>query len=170
MKKRTLVGLLLVSAVSLPLLQVAFAAPSTSPLIDKEFDGALGKFLAKKFCKRIDASDEQTEKITKIVAATREETRPMREELRQGLIQLSTMVARDDATDEQIKAKAMELRSMHEKVMDVRLESALKARHVLNHDQLEKINKRLTNLLSGDFTPNRLQHAMRSSDLDDAAL
>jgi Spy/CpxP family protein refolding chaperone len=134
----------------------ALAAPVATTLIDKEFDAAVGKFMAKRFCKRIDATSEQTEKLTAMISQTRDDTRPLREQLRHGLLDLSSMVVSDDTTDDQIKAKVAELRSIHEKISDVRLDTALKARRVLTHEQREKINKRITNLITGEALPDMI--------------
>jgi len=140
--------------------QSAVATPEATPLIDSDFDAAVGKFLVKRFCKRIGATPEQTTKLSALVSQTRESTRPEREQLREGALELSELYASDEATDEQVKAKALELRAVHEKIMDERLQAALKARQVLSHEQREKINKRISDFITGDG-PEKL-HNLRS--------
>lgn len=135
--------------------QVADAAPPSS-LIDKDFEVALRKFISKRFYNRIDASDDQRQKLDSIWTGTMETTRPAREELRQGALQLSALMASDEASDEQITQKAHELRALHEKVMDQRLDSLLKARKVLNKDQRQQIHDRISQLITGGLKPKRL--------------
>lgn len=134
---------------SMNLPSMAGPASAASPLIDKDFEIALRKFLAKKFFRRIDATEEQQEKLSKIMAETQEETRPSREELRQGLRALSELVSDSKTSDEQIKAKVKELRGLHEKVQDRRLTAFLEARKVLTDEQRQKIQKRVKELMSG---------------------
>lgn len=138
--------------------------PSASPLIDKDFEVAMRKFVAKRFFNRIDASSEQREKLSKIMADTQDETRPLREELRQGLLDLSGMVADDKVADDQIKAKVQELRTLHEKVQDRRVSAILQARKILTPEQKELINTRITELITGGLKPKKIGMLMHRTE------
>jgi Spy/CpxP family protein refolding chaperone len=135
--------------VGLCLTQATQAAPGASSLIDKDFELSVRKFISKRFYNRVDATDEQRAKLDSIWNNTMETTRPEREALRHGFLELSNLMASDDATDEQITQKAHELRAMHEKVMDQRLNSLLQARKVLTKEQRKQINDRITHVISG---------------------
>lgn len=132
-----------------------------APLIDKDFEIAVRKFVSKRFFNRIDATDEQREKLSKIMADTQEETRPSREQLRQSLLDLSAMFSDGKSTDEQIKARVKELREMHEKIQNRRLDAALAARKILTAEQMQKMHGRLSQLISGGIKPRRLSMIMQ---------
>ena len=153
-------ALALVAPVGVYLTQSAFAAPGATALIDKDFEVALRKFVSKRFYNRIDATDEQRKQIDAIWTNTMETTRPEREELRQGMLGLSNLMASDEATDEQITQKAHELRALHEKVQDQRLDSLLKARKLLTKEQRSQINERITQLITGGLKPRRVGFLM----------
>jgi Spy/CpxP family protein refolding chaperone len=157
------VSLALMAPVGLCLAQASFAAPGASTLIDKDFEVALRKFISKRFYNRIDATDDQRAKLEAIWTNTMESTRPERENLRHSALELSSLMASDDATDEQITQKAHELRAMHEKVQDQRLSSLLQARKVLNKEQREQINQRISQLITGGLKPRRLGLMMNDS-------
>ena len=157
-KKKAMIAAVVV-AITAPLFGMAAPSlagtPSATPLIDKEFETALRKFISKRFFNRINATDEQREKLSKIMADTQEETRPAREELRQGMLDLSTLMADEKTTDDQIKAKVKELRSLHEKVQDRRIASILEARKVLTPEQRQQIHGKISELINGGVKPGR---------------
>jgi Spy/CpxP family protein refolding chaperone len=157
------VSLALLAPVGLCLAQASFAAPGAGTLIDKDFEVALRKFISKRFYNRIDATDEQRAKLESIWTGTMESTRPERENLRQGALGLSNLMATDEATDEQITQKAHELRAMHEKIQDERLSALLQARKILTKEQREQINQRITQLITGGLKPRRLGLMMNES-------
>lgn len=163
-----------IAAASLAIVAGAFIAPNlpslagtptaASPIIDKDFEISLRKFLAKRFFKRIDATDEQKEKLSKIMEETQEETRPDREELRQKARALAEMMQDSKSSDDDIKAKVKELRALHEKVQDRRLTALLAARKILTEEQKQKIHERLKNLVSQEGPrTRRLGHLIRSN-------
>ncbi len=147
-------SLALLAPIGIWLAQASYAAPRG--LIDKDFELAVRKFVSKRFYNRIDATDEQRQKLDSIWMGTMESTRPAREEVRQGALQLSALMATDDATDEQITEKAHELRALHQKVMDQRLDSVLKARKVLTKAQRAQVNERISELITGGLKPRRI--------------
>ena len=131
--------------------------PSTSgPLIDKEFEVALRKFVSKRFFNRIEASAEQRERLSKIMSDTQEQTRPEREQLRQGLRTLSSLMASEKASDEEIRHSVANLRTLREKIADQRLSAILEARKVLTAEQKQKIHNRLNDMINGGITPKKL--------------
>jgi Spy/CpxP family protein refolding chaperone len=137
--------------------------PVTGPLIDKDFEVAMRKFVAKRFFNRIDATAEQREKLSKIMADTQDETRPWREELRQGLLDLAGLMTDEKTSEDQIKAKVSELRSLHEKVQDRRLQAMLAARKILTNDQRQQLNGKFTELLTGGLKPRRIGMLIHSA-------
>lgn len=153
--KAAAISLALLAPVGIWLAQAAYAAPTTG-LIDKDFEVAVRKFISKRFYNRIDATAEQRKQLDSIWMSTMEATRPDREAVRQDALELSALIATDDATDEQITQKAHELRALHQKVMDERLGGLLKARKVLTKEQRSKVHERITELVTGGLKPRRI--------------
>lgn len=136
--------------------------PGSPELVDKEFEGALRKFVSKRFFNRIGASPEQREKISKIMADTQEQTRPDREQFRQGLLELSSMMSNEKSNDEDIKKRVSDLRSLKQKIGDQRLAAALQVRHILTAEQRQKIHNRISELITGGMRPRNLGGLMRN--------
>ncbi len=119
-------------------------------LIDGDFEEAMLKHFEKRFFKRIDATDDQQAQLSAIFLKQMQSSRSRREEIRRKLIDLSDFCASDNATDEQIKDKISELRSMREKLADSRIDVALKVRKILTAEQRKRISDRIANFLSGN--------------------
>ncbi|MBY0357618.1 MAG: periplasmic heavy metal sensor [Candidatus Obscuribacterales bacterium] len=136
----------------------AFANPpeSNTQLIDKDFEISVRKFISKRFFNRINASDEQRDKLSKIFADTQEQTRPEREKLRQGMLELSGMIADSNTEEQAITNKVQNLRELHNKIMDTRVASALAARKILSPEQRQKIHGRISDLITGGARPKLL--------------
>ncbi len=167
-KRRTIImaaGLTLIAPVLLSVPTLA-GTPAATSLIDKDFEVALRKFVSKRFFNRIDASDEQREKLSKIMADTQDETRPAREELRRSLLDLNDMMADSKTSDEAIKNKVKELREKREKLQDRRLSALLEARKVLTDEQKEQIRERINGLITGGAKPRRLGMLFKSAALE----
>lgn len=144
----------------------ALAAPANSgSLIDKDFEVALRKFVSKRFFNRIDATNDQREKLSAIFSDTQESTRPDRESLRQGLIDLSSMMANDKVNDEDIAKKVHELRELRSRIMDKRLSAALAARKVLTAEQRQKIHDKITEVLTGGLKPRAIGFLLNTNRL-----
>lgn len=143
--------------------------PTSTPLIDKEFEGALRKFISKRFFNRIDATPEQRDKISKIMAETQDQTRQDREQFRQGLLDLSSMMTNEKTSDEDIKKQVSDLRALKQKIGDQRLTAALQVRHVLSAEQRQKIHNRISELITGGISPRKMGGLLRNhvSLLDD---
>ena len=129
-----------------------FAGGALAPkLIDKPFEECLIRHFQTRFFNRIDATKEQRQKLADIFAERSDETRPMREELRQGLLELNELMAQKDTSDQQIIDKAHQLRELRNKMMDERLKSVLMVRDVLTQGQRELISSRISGLISGQW-------------------
>lgn len=154
--RKKLVAVMLVVPAVIGLAQAAFAGPaSVGGLIDKDFETALRKFVSKRFFNRIDATDEQRAKIGSLFEKTMDETRPDREQFRQGLLELSNLMASKDATDEQIRQKVADVKAVKQKIQDKRLSTALEVRKILTVEQRQKIQDRVQNLITGNAKPLR---------------
>lgn len=128
-----------------------FAGDAVAPLIDKDFEQCLSRKLQSRFYNLIEASDEQKEKIQALLSSGQESSRPQREEFRSGLAELADMMSSDAADDKQIKEKVQKLRAMHEKIMDGRLDTALKVRSMLTVAQRKAVGERVSSLISGRY-------------------
>lgn len=156
-KKVLAAAIAVITPVSIGLAQATYAGNvPTGNLIDKDFEVALRKWVTKRFYNRIEATDDQRQKLDSLFSSTQEETRPLREQFRRSLIELSDMMAGEEATDEQIQAKVKDVRELKQKIMDQRINTALAARKVLTPAQRQKIHERITNLISGNLKPRRL--------------
>lgn len=141
------------TAATLAAMQPAAAGNATTvtKLTDRPFEECLIKHFQARFFNRIDASTEQRQKLSDIFSRRAEQTRPFREQLRQGMLDLSDMMARDDVSDEQLTAKAHEVRQLREKVADERLKSVLAVRAVLTPAQRQQISGTISGLISGQW-------------------
>ena len=152
LSKRIVLAFAVVAAAPLGIAasQCAFATGDAgAPLIDKDLESCMHKVISKRFYRRIDATEEQKEKLDAIWTSTADSTRPQREELRRNVLALSDLMASDSSTDDQITAKVSEIRQLHQKVQDERLASVLKARKILTAQQRQKIHDRLNDFITG---------------------
>jgi len=117
---------------------------------DPDFENALRKHIVKKFLFNIGATEDQKKKISAIIEGQAEARSAERKELRKGAIELAQLMGSDTATDDEIVQKVHELRAMHEKLMDERVETALKVRSNLTSEQRKTISERVVSLLSGN--------------------
>jgi Spy/CpxP family protein refolding chaperone len=120
----------------------------SAPFVDKEFEAALRKHLQKRFFNLIDASDSQREQITSLLDESREAVRPQREKLKSEAIELTELME-GSSSEEQIRAKVQELRSLRDKLMDDRLTTALKVRALLKPEQRKLVSDKIVSLLNG---------------------
>jgi len=118
-------------------------------LIDGDFEEAMLKHFEKKFFNRIDATEEQKTTLSAIFLKQMQGSRAQREEIRHKLLDMTDMIAADGTTDDQIKEKIAEVRGLREKLMDSRIDTALKVRSVLTQEQRKTIADRLASCLSG---------------------
>lgn len=110
---------------------------------DPEFEEALVKHVLKRFFNRIDANDSQKKEISELVNNKRVANQAKRAALKAGMKDfLSSASSLDNSasSDATLRAKAKELRAMHEELMDDRLESFLKVRALLSSEQKEKLH------------------------------
>lgn len=126
---------------------------TTTPLIDSDFENSLVKHFEKRFFNRIDATSEQRHQLSEAISSRINATRPMREELRRQILDLTQLMADKDATDEQIIAKAHEVQEFSSKMVDERLKTALAVRSLLTQDQRQQISDQLSGLISGQWKP-----------------
>ena len=157
-KKALALCLAVAAPIGICLTQASYAGNdgSSATLIDKEFEAAMRKFVTKRFYNRIDATDEQRAKLDNLFSGAMDETRPAREQFRHSLLDLSALMASDEATDDQITEKVHEVRALKEKIMDQRLSTALKGRKILTHEQKQQIHNRIYELITGGIKPRKL--------------
>ena len=120
---------------------------------DPEFEKALVKHMEKKFFARINATPEQRSKIATLVESKMETNRGKRDALRSGLKSLVELVRNPQAKDEEITARAHELRNMHQTLMDDRLNTFLAVRALLDDEQKSKLGKRIAKVMEGQGRP-----------------
>ncbi|CAN5212943.1 hypothetical protein BH11CYA1_BH11CYA1_35610 [soil metagenome] len=110
---------------------------------DPEFQQAVVKHVLKRFFNRIDASDSQKNDISELINGKVKSNQAKREALKAGMKDFLSSAATLDnsaSSDSTLRAKAKELRVMHEELMDDRLESFLKVRALLTGEQKEKLH------------------------------
>jgi Spy/CpxP family protein refolding chaperone len=74
--------------------------PRVTPFVDRDFEIALSKHLSKRFYARINATEEQRDKLSKIFKETQDGLIVQREELRSRLIELSDMMTDTSTCDD----------------------------------------------------------------------
>ncbi len=129
---------------------------NTAPIIDADFENALRKHFQKRFFNLIDATSEQQANISKLLQERQEQTRPQREQMRQGLVELSQLMASDAATDDQIRDKVAKLKEMRSHIQDERLETVLKVRAQLTPEQRKTISDKISGIITGNIRPRRV--------------
>jgi Spy/CpxP family protein refolding chaperone len=134
---------------------VPAAARGAVSLIDKETEACVRKICSRRLYKLIDATDDQRAKLDDLAQSTADTTRPLREDLRSGILDLSKLFAEDQSTDEEITKKAHKLQSLQQTIAEERLSAMLKARHVLSKEQRQKIDQRITDIITAGL-PRRL--------------
>jgi Spy/CpxP family protein refolding chaperone len=142
-------------------------AQSKEPLIDSEFENAVRVIVTKRFCNRIDASDEQRAKLTALFKDTMQSTRPTREQFRRKLLDVSALMASETATDDQIKQEVQAARAIKQQLMDQRIDTALAVRKILTPEQRKKIHERISNIIAGNIKPKRLSWIMQKVSMGD---
>lgn len=131
-------------------------ANTSAPIIDADFENAVRKHFQKRFFNLIDATAEQQAQISKLLAERQEQTRPQREQMRQGVVELSQLMASDSATDDQIREKVAKLKEMRSHIQDERLETVLKVRAQLTPEQRKTISDKVVGIITGNIKPRRL--------------
>ena len=119
-------------------------------LIDKDLEVALKNHFQKRFFNLIDASDKQQEEISGLIDKQMEAARPIRQNIREQLLDLSDLMADSNSTDEQLKAKIESIRESRKQIQDSRTETALKIRSVLSADQKKLVSAKLKGFLTGN--------------------
>lgn len=131
------------------------------PLIDSEFENAVRVIITKRFCSRIDATDDQRAKLTALFKETMQTTRPLREQFRRKLLDVSALMASTTATDDQIKQEVENTRALRQQLMDQRINTALEVRKILTPEQRKKIHDRISDIIAGNVKPKRLGWIMQ---------
>lgn len=145
--------------VGTPFIAPALAGPLNSDsLVDPEWESAVRRHVEKRFFNLIDATDSQRNQLDDLFKQTCEGNRSTREKVKQGAIDVATMMADQSANDEQIRNKVAEIRKLREKLMDSRLDTALKVRAILTPDQRKIVSDRVIGFISG----NQRQRLLRS--------
>ncbi len=146
-----LLGGVAIVAVAAAQVEPAYAVKAiTGCLIDKDLEQALKNHIQKRFFNLVAASDEQQTKISTLVDAQIEANRPLREQIREHLIDISNLMADESTTDEQITQKVEGIRALRQQMQDKRLDTALKIRKVLTQDQRQIVSTKLKGFLTGN--------------------
>jgi Spy/CpxP family protein refolding chaperone len=146
-----LVGLLTVVGLSVSQFVPAWAGKTmTQALIDPELEQALSNRFKKRFFNLIDASEDQKTKLSDLLSRQLDDARPLRDQIRENLLDLSDLIADEKTSDETIRNKVHEIQELRGKIQDKRLNTILEARAVLNKDQKKIVSNRLKGILTGN--------------------
>ena len=119
-------------------------------LIDPELETALANHFKKRFFNLIDASEEQKTKLSSLITKQQDFARPIREQIRDKVMDLSDLMSDEAAGDEAIKAKVHEIQDLRNQIQDKRLDTMLEVRSVLTAEQKKIVSKRIKNILTGN--------------------
>jgi Spy/CpxP family protein refolding chaperone len=95
-----------------------------------------------RFFKRISATDDQREKLSDLFKNTFEQNRELRQQVKSQFETLIDLFADGKSSDDQIRKQFDVLKSAREKLVEKRLELALKTRAILTPDQLKLVGDR----------------------------
>ncbi len=131
--------------------QPAWAGKALSAaLIDPDLEQALKNHFEKRFFNLIDASEEQKTKLDGLVTKQIEAARPLRQQIRENVMDLADMMADANASDDSIRKKVEDIRAIREQIQEKRLNMLLEARTVLTADQKKVVANRLKGFLTGN--------------------
>jgi Spy/CpxP family protein refolding chaperone len=159
-RQLTWISLLAITSIACGLKVLEPAEAKHTPeaaLIDAEWENCLRTHFEKRLFNFIDATDDQQKNLDALFKNRMEETRPVREKLKVGLVELAKLFASADATDEQIQEKAKQLKELNEELAGGRITTALKIRNILDPDQRKLVSDRLISRLCG----NERQHFLK---------
>ena len=145
----TISGLVCLSAGLSSRMLVALASNESSETqVNTQFDDLVRQHYENRFFSKIGATPDQREKLTAILNKSFEEAKPLREEVRQDRLELNKLIADDNTSDEQVLDKANEVKSVRERLMDERMDTALAIRKVLSPEQRRKVSDTIAERLA----------------------
>lgn len=116
---------------------------------DKEWIRCLSAHLQKRFFALINPTHEQEDQLSTLFGEQYAKNQELRTQLKRKTLAMIDAFSDDNVTNDQLKQQATELRSIHEKLMDSRLEAALKARSVLTSSQKKLLAERVKTRFGG---------------------
>lgn len=146
------VGILTMAGLSLSQFVPAWADRTmmTKALIEPELELALSDHFKTRFFNLIEATDEQQAKLSGLITRQLDDARPMRSQIREKVMDLSDLIADENATDDDITKKVEEIRAIRDQIQEKRLNTVLKARALLTKDQKQIVAQRIKGILTGN--------------------
>ncbi len=124
---------------------------SASASDDDDWAGCVRKHFEKQFFKRIDATKEQEEKISALIDNAVQENAGTRADIKEKVRSLVDSFGDSGSSDDKLRQQAAELRTLHEKLMDRRLDTALKVRALMTPEQRQTVVARFKQRFDGFF-------------------
>jgi Spy/CpxP family protein refolding chaperone len=118
---------------------------------DQDWSNCLRKHFEKRFFKRIDATKDQQEQLSALIENAAKENEGMRAEIREKALALVNSFGDGNDSDDHLRQQVAELRTLHEKLMDKRLETVLQIRAVMTPQQRKVVMDRIKLRLDGFF-------------------
>lgn len=144
-------GLLAVAGTAVSHVQPAWAGKALSAaLIDPDLEQALKKHFEKRFFNLIDASEDQKTKLDGLITKQIDSARPLRQQVRENVIDLADMMADSSVSDDAIRKKVDEIQTIRDQIHEKRVNTFLEARAVLTADQKKIVATRLKGFLTGN--------------------
>jgi Spy/CpxP family protein refolding chaperone len=134
-----------------PMLAKQPPATGAIAMEDDDWSNCLRKHFEKRFFKRIDATKEQQEKMSALIDNAAQENQGMRAEIKDKALSLVNSFGGGSASDDELRQQVAELRTLHEKLMDKRLETALKVRAVMTPEQRKIVMEKIKLRFDGFF-------------------
>ncbi len=146
-----IIGLLTVAGLTISQFVPAWAEKTmTQSLIDPELEQALTNRFKRRFFNLIEASDEQQTKLSKLLSRQLDEARPLRNQIREDLMELSDLIADEKTSDQAIRSKIDQIQTIRTQIQEKRLNTILEARAVLNKEQKKIVSNRLKGILTNN--------------------
>jgi len=114
----------------------------------EDWANCLRVHIQNRFFKRINATDDQREKLSALFKNTMVQNRETRLQVKSQFEALIDLFTDSKASDDQIRKQFEELKSTREKLVEKRLDLALKTRTILTPDQLKLVGDRFKSRMS----------------------
>lgn len=119
--------------------------------LDPELETALKHHFEKRWFCLISATDEQQSVLSDILDRQVEQARPIRQKVRDQLLNLTDLMAGNSASDQEIKDKIEEIKGLRDQLSEMRVNTILKMRAELTSEQRRLMAQRAKGFLSGNL-------------------
>ena len=126
---------------------------SSKSASDSDWADCLRHHMQKRLFSSIDATKEQQEQLSGIFGDAMEQNRGLRSQMKEKTLAIIDAFSEEKTSNDQLRQQVAELKAVRDKLMDARLDSALKARALLTADQKKMLAEKVK--IRAEFWLNR---------------